>query len=314
MALSIAPSEYWRGNDGSTSGGGGWSTFNVLIGTSPQLVEVLPATSLSVIMVVLAEGCPDTDPVGLKCADVRGGIFSPNISKDVSWSAQNYSDTQPLFGLPLTSEQVLPGYQGGAEAGFDTVALDWDGESALQSLHDQVVLGYAVPNPWVGTLGLSGRPSHMFNATTSENSLLQSLLLNNSIGGLYWAYTAGASYISPRNFGSLTLGGYDAARVDMNSTITVPFASDTSVDLSLAVTAITINGVPTTTVSGLGDGLTMFIDSVVPEIWLPPLACAAFESEFGLAWNDTVDMYLVNETHHANLLSQDTNVVFELAG
>lgn len=70
-----------------------------------------------------------------------------------------------------------------------------------------------------------------------------------------------------------------------------------------ATAPISVSGLPILTL----------IDSVVPEIWLPLQACAVFESEFGLTWNETYHMYLVNDTLHAALLTKDLSVTFSLA-
>lgn len=70
------------------------------------------------------------------------------------------------------------------------------------------------------------------------------------------------------------------------------------------------NGSETTAIQGLP--ISTYIDSLVPEIWLPIHICAAFESAFGLTWNDTAEMYLINETLHPDLLS-DASVAFSFA-
>lgn len=305
MALNIAPSEYWDGNDGP------WSTFNLNVGTQAQKLRVLPVTSQSVVWVVLEQGCPSQYPGN--CPSLRGNIFDPSPSKDISWSPQQPTDGQAYFAIPHDSESSLPDYQDelDVEAGVDTISLDWSGKDAPLALNTQVVAGFAAELPWLGVLGLSGRPSHIFNYSTTEYSPLQSLVANDSISGLYWAYTAGKRYANPPLFGSLTLGGYDAARVNLNSSIVVGFGSDSTRDLLVAVTHITISASTTITVSGLP--ILTLIDSFLPEIWLPKAACAAFESALGLAWNDTLKMYLINDTQHANLISQNPIVTFYLA-
>lgn len=307
MALSISPSENWEGNDGP------WSTFNVRVGTPLQQMQVLPASSQSAVFVVLGQGCPyPQDPAN--CPTLRGEIFNPEgSSQDLSWSPQYAPNGDPYFVLPFESERFLPNYTGAnGEVGLDTLELDWNGKNVPSApLQSQVIAGYAAPNPWLGMLGLSGRPSHIFNTTSSQNSPLQGLQTNKNIPSLYWAYTAGAQYATPPTFGSLTLGGYDTARVNMSSALSVTFGSDSTRDLFLAINSITIGGQSTINVPGVP--IYTFIDSVVPDIWLPLEACQAFESALGLVWNETVSMYLVNDTQYATLVLQKPSVTFFLA-
>ncbi|CAN9216514.1 unnamed protein product [Alternaria alternata] len=52
----------------------------------------------------------------------------------------------------------------------------------------------------------------------------------------------------------------------------------------------------------------MNIDSAVPQIWLPEEACTLFETAFGLTWDDSSKLYLINDTTHARLLSESPEV------
>ena len=51
MALSITQSRHWLGNDGP------WSAFDIRIGQSQKLVQVLPASLVSLTLAVLEQGC-----------------------------------------------------------------------------------------------------------------------------------------------------------------------------------------------------------------------------------------------------------------
>ncbi|KAK5127383.1 hypothetical protein LTR85_006722 [Meristemomyces frigidus] len=315
MVLSIAPTEYWAGNDGP------WSTFYVHIGTPAQpMIQVLPASSQSVTAVVIANiGCDEQCPANWP--DLRGGTFDPDPSEDLSYRPITPTNAEAYFQMDYDSEQYLPNYHwqdnetANCAVGLDTLALDWSGKSAPKApgLQSQLVSSYAAPNPWLGMLGLNGRPAHLQanNASSSIPSVLQGLQTNKSISGLYWAYTAGAHYATPTTYGSLTLGGYDAARAVMSSGITVPFGPDSEFDLSLWITNIIISGSSETVVQGMP--VYTFIDSVVPEIWLPPAVCADFESAFGLVWNETLEIYLVNDTQHEKMLHDNANVTIFLA-
>lgn len=54
------------------------------------------------------------------------------------------------------------------------------------------------------------------------------------------------------------------------------------------------------------------IDSTVPQLWLPEDACALFETAFGLIWDDSLKLYLVNDTTRAQLLGENPVVNFTL--
>lgn len=59
-------------------------------------------------------------------------------------------------------------------------------------------------------------------------------------------------------------------------------------------------------------GIFAFVDSTVPYMWLPVDACKAFENTFGLTWNSTSELYLVNDTLHATLLAQNPKFTFRI--
>jgi hypothetical protein len=62
----------------------------------------------------------------------------------------------------------------------------------------------------------------------------------------------------------------------------------------------------------LSEPISVFIDAGTPHIWLPQSACSAFESSFGLTYDETTDLYLINSILHSNLLSKNLSIVFEL--
>lgn len=315
MALSIAASEYFEGNDGF------WSTFSVNIGPSTtfyQQVRLLPATSESAIFVILdgAEGgCTESQ---CNCTETqclpsgRGGVFDPNFGNGTGWSRQYpTSSTSLYFEIPFYSEQAL-NYTGTCEAGFDSLQLIWSGQNAPEGmLANQVIAPFEDTLPcWLGLLGINGRSSHMFNASSAEISPLQSLQQSRNIDNLYWGYTAGAYYRNPQVFGSLTFGGYDAARVDMDLSVTANFSTDSDRDLLVEVNKIEVAGESTHVFQGAP--IPMMIDSVVTDIWLPKDVCTMFEQALGLVWNDSIGMYLINETQHSNLVTLQPNVSFTL--
>ena len=55
-----------------------------------------------------------------------------------------------------------------------------------------------------------------------------------------------------------------------------------------------------------------FIDSTVPYIYLPAMACELFEASLGLVWNESLNLYLVDQELHQNLLNTDPQFTFRI--
>lgn len=108
--------------------------------------------------------------------------------------------------------------------------------------------------------------------------------------------------------GSLTLGGYDSSKFTPNH-ISFPFSqSDYGTDF-----AVQINTITTGDTSLLTAPITAFLDSTVPYIYLPVAACDIFESTFGLLYNETSQLYLLNNTQHLLLQTQNPSINFTLS-
>ena len=88
-------------------------------------------------------------------------------------------------------------------------------------------------------------------------------------------------------------------------------APDVSRDLVVALETIQFTN-HSTTKTLLLEEIIIFIDSTVPEIWLPHESCLLFEEAFGIEYNSTLDRYLVNDTLHKNLQSANPSVSFLL--
>lgn len=295
-AFSVPPSQIWEGNDGP------WSTFALHIGTPGQQITVLPASSGSTIMATDVDYCDRWTDENL-CSTLRGGILDVNSSGsfDRLWNGD-----QPFFELPFGPEAAL-GYESDGLVGLDFAGFGSTGGTDVL-LPDQVVTTIASDFPWLGLLGLTARPSNI-TETVQRDSPLGSLVQQKTIPSSFWAYTAGAWYRKPPVYGSLTYGGYDAARGEMSNARAWKFWPNNARDLTVAVSQITV-GSQSAALPGMP--IYAYIDSVVPEIWLPLETCAAFEAAFGLQWNDTAVMYLVNESHHDTLVQQDASVTFVL--
>ena len=137
---------------------------------------------------------------------------------------------------------------------------------------------------------------------------MAALRAQGTVPSTSWGYTAGAPYLQPPVFGSLTLGGYDSSRLIANN-ITIPFGADQSRDLLVGIQSITSD---TTADPLLPSPIYALIDSLVPNLWLPLLACQAFERAFNLTWNSTAGMYFVSNELHSSLVAQNANITLKL--
>lgn len=63
----------------------------------------------------------------------------------------------------------------------------------------------------------------------------------------------------------------------------------------------------------LPTAILSFIDSTVPQIWLPIDACQEFERAFGISYDNGTGLYLVNDTLHDSLVARDASLTFTIA-
>jgi hypothetical protein len=111
---------------------------------------------------------------------------------------------------------------------------------------------------------------------------------------------------------SLTLGGYDASKIIPND-LTFIFAPDNERDLVVGVAGLTANTTTQTNIDLLKrDDVNMFIDSTIAEMWLPIEVCKAFEDAFGLKYDNTTKLYLVDDKLHDSLLAQNPSITITL--
>jgi hypothetical protein len=180
------------------------------------------------------------------------------------------------------------------------------------SVQHTVVFAYNPSDFWVGIFGLSPYPTNFTNYITPQTSFLSVLSANNTIPSTSYGYTAGNQYRLNAVYGSLTLGGYDLNRFTPTG-VSFPMFGDIGKDLSIVVQSITTDsGSPSNLLPG--GAITMFIDSTVAQLWLPTSACTAFEQAFGITYDSTSGLYLVNSTLHTSLLQRNANVTFTIAG
>lgn len=76
--------------------------------------------------------------------------------------------------------------------------------------------------------------------------------------------------------------------------------------------AIEYNDAKSTNKPLLSEGILTFVDSTVPQIWLPKDSCTLFEDAFGITYNSSIDRYTVNDTLHQQLLNSGASVSFIL--
>ena len=108
------------------------------------------------------------------------------------------------------------------------------------------------------------------------------------------------------------MGGFDASRFTPND-VSFTFASDPTRQLVVGLETISYSDSKITDVPLLSTGVMALVDSTVPHIWLPLVACKAFEEAFGITYDETSQYYLVNMTTHMSLLSQNPTLVFQLS-
>ncbi|KAL8946938.1 MAG: hypothetical protein Q9222_006731 [Ikaeria aurantiellina] len=295
--ISVSSSEAWDGNDGP------WSTFALGFGTPPQFVRVLVSTTCPQPWAIDPLGCTAGDPSN--CAASRGGLFNKNHS--TSWQDQ---------GLYELDQELNLGYTGNGDFGLDSITLGYPGSGAIK-VDNQISATIATKDFYIANWGIAPRPTNLtrsspdpalFLPQDSHESLLSTLRNEGKIPSLSYGYTAGARYRLNRVPASLTLGGYDASRV-ASSNLTIGLAGDPSRDLVVGVQSISIPG---SSYQLLPEPISAFVDSSIPHIWLPLAACQLFETVFGISWNSTLGLYLVNETTHEVLLAQNASLTFTI--
>lgn len=112
-------------------------------------------------------------------------------------------------------------------------------------------------------------------------------------------------------FGSLTLGGYDAGRFIPND-VSFDLVQDPSRELVVGLQSIIASESNGSQHLLLPSPHLTFIDSTIPYIYLPLGPCALFERALGLKWNETVQLYLMDDELHRELLTRKPKFTFTL--
>jgi hypothetical protein len=197
-----------EGSDGT------WSTFNLSVGSPPQVVRVLPSTSIAAVLLVSQEGCNATGHPP-DCAQIRGGLFDADSSS--TWTPNDHAEMS--FGsLNVEVDPLLDDY------GIDKIEALTTGNDAIAD--SNTIIGTCNSNEI--PLGLFGLQDGNIDVNgTQVAGLLQSLKDAGEIESLSWGYTAGAYYQAQQSVGSLSLGGYDTLRSGADI-LTIPFAEGQS--------------------------------------------------------------------------------------
>ncbi|KAL5384387.1 hypothetical protein PMIN06_009691 [Paraphaeosphaeria minitans] len=304
IPIAVAPDQNWEGIDGS------WNTFSLRVGTPYQPVHVFVSTASQQTWTVAQYACmrPDMDSAtntttekeDPDCRDSRGWTFNSNTSS--TWDYNGF--------YQLWIEKNLD-YAGNGQYGWDTVGLGLPGEEGPTLVNTTV--GTLISSDfWLGHFGVNPKSTNFTNFTDPSPSYMTLLFEQNHIPSVSFGYTAGAQYHGASVLGSLTLGGYDASRFIEND-LTWTFAPDNERDLVVGIVDISATSSTKSNINLLNrNPFSAYIDSTVAELWLPVEVCEAFEDAFGLVYDNTTGLYLVDDQLHDRLRAENPSVTFLL--
>ena len=293
--IAIPPSQDFDGNDGP------WSSFYLQIGSPAQNIKVLISTAGYQTWAVVPQGCIASDPPD--CTTLRGGLFTPGQSS--TWQYQNAS-VNGTFTLGLETNLE---YSGNGDYGYDTVVVGYQGSNG-PSLPQQTIAGIATKEFYLGIFGLNPRSTNFSTFSEPVPSYMATLKNRSMIPSLSWGYTAGNQYRLSTVLGSLTMGGFDSSRFIEND-VTFAFNQVDERDLTVDVESILMT-TSNNSVDLLNNTIAAYIDSTIPYFYLPLDVCQRFEDAFGILWDKDVQAYLVNDTLHKSLQTQNATVTFSI--
>jgi hypothetical protein len=303
-----------------------------------QNLVVVPSFSLSITLLPLASPhCNGTDTGSNYTCDSRH-MYRP-IGNEYTQTFGNNSNSTAL-GLSRFLATDMEVTQS-AWYGTSNIGL---GAASKQSitLANQLIAGTTSNVFNLGLFGLSIKALDIGGSI--RPTFLEKLATVSSImPGTGFSYTAGSfgndvvwNLPSPSGFSatpsvlqnssvrkaippSLVLGGYDASRVDQMSSLHVDIANNNALSgtypLFVNLTSITFSNSSSEWHNGTSDSLgsvAVYIEPSVTQLWLPLSVCKVFEEVFGLTWNETSQLYLINATEHARLQRLNTAVTFTL--
>jgi hypothetical protein len=309
--ISFPPAQNWEGIAGQ------WNTFALRVGTPAQVVRVDISTTSQQVWVIAPKACiySHTGAEKAACGDSRGNLYYSNQSS-------TYQD-QGLWDLYIESNL---NYTGNAEYGYDVIGMGYDGEGG-PTLKSQLLGALAKEDFWFGHFGLHPKSTNFSDFNTPIPSFMSSLRTQNLIPSVSWGFTQGAPYrmfarwssglpqlTTPgysKVYASLTLGGYDSSRFVPNQ-VTIPLAADNERDILININSITTD-VSQSSTTLLPNPIYAFVDSTVPELWLPLSVCQLFEQTFNLTYDPTTQLYLLSTAQHQALLASNPNITFTIS-
>ncbi|KAF2447000.1 acid protease [Karstenula rhodostoma CBS 690.94] len=297
--IVYSPSQEFIGNDGQ------WSAFIIRVGSPAQNFRVIPSSKSSEIYVPIVDGC-QTDNI-TSCGPLRGA-YDFN-GRESSGFLVNSSSTWHEIGLYEMDARPDLGFTANALYGLEILGLMLQ-NSGGPTLSNQVVAAVANPAVWVGMVGLGQKPANFSDFDNPQEGLIGTLRKEGKIPSRSYGYTAGAWYKRPQALASLTLGGYDQSRFDQNK-VTFDFDPDDDKSLSLNVQSMVVQNTFNGSSNLLGvvnQPIYVTIDYTVPHLWLPRSVCDIFESEFHLTYDNSTDLYLVNDTVHTQLKAKNPSI------
>ncbi|KAK6501382.1 hypothetical protein TWF481_009222 [Arthrobotrys musiformis] len=292
----------WEGNDGS------WGTFFMHVGTPSQIVRVLPATNWQETWVVSAESCLGRSAED--CADLRGATFNVNTSS--TWNDQG------LFNTDLAKDL---GYNAIGNYGLERLGIT-NVDSGI-TFNDQVVVSIDSSDWYLGLFGLGTQPTNFTDFNNPQPSFLTTMYNQGLIPSLSWGYQAGAIYRGKTASASLVFGGYDDSLYIDNDIVFTQANAYTNPFL-VALSSLTVSGIYRNGQQGTAELLDsdwrrstesqlISIDSATSYIWLPNDTCRIFESALNLTWNEQVELYILTDDAHNQLLDINPTFVFTIS-
>ncbi|KAL8775492.1 MAG: hypothetical protein Q9194_003711 [Teloschistes cf. exilis] len=277
---------------------GPWSSFTLQVGTPAQDVRTFVSTSSQVSWIVLQDvGCTASDKA---CANARGGLFNMNTSS--TWKPNGFWQLQNERNLGIFANGLF---------GNDTIGLGIQG-SGGPTLQNQILATIGTEDFYVGMFAVNPKRTNYTGVTEQgQASYMTSLKEQNLIPSVSFGYTAGAPYRLKKVLGNLVLGGYDQSRFTPNN-MSFSFAPDTDRDVVVGIQTIVARDQDGTTHDLLPTSINAYVDSTIPQIWLPLEACKAFEKAFDLTYDEDNQIYPVSSALHSKLLARNASITFTL--
>ncbi|KAJ4406846.1 hypothetical protein N0V91_004276 [Didymella pomorum] len=311
----VPPSGDFDGNDGR------WSTFFVNInsdskGVNGQNFKVLISTSSPITLVPdKTDGCDET------CAAKRG-ILSDDKGQPDGVEQTNNRQEQGIYELKQPywwSNDFITGNQSLRGTGYTTnVGL---GRSSSQSdvLVNRFAMTYIFKEYFLGYFGLAAGTVEI-GPDATKNTFLQQFRNDDAITSASYGYTAGAAYRNSNRgeLGNLVLGGYDKSRMVPAAGISIRMPSIQNNTLAIGIPSIIYTPDPNVVTNKISftqscGGFQANIDSTLPYLILPDCICDQFQETFGLKYDETRNLYFMDDSVHDRNVQQNGTVDIKIA-